>query len=116
MSNPFGTIKAPAAVERFGGVEQGGLTTLISNGIVLVTMIGGIWVLFNILGAGLGVITAEGDPKKMAEMGEKIKNSFIGLLIMVAAPLISALIGLFFFGDATYFLKPTLTVVTGGAQ
>ncbi len=46
--------------------------------------------------------------KSLGEMTDKIKKSFIGLLIMVSAPLLAALIGLFFFGDASFLLQPTI--------
>lgn len=114
-NNPFGQIKPPAAVQQGFGVigEGGGPVTFISNIVVLITVFGGLWTLFNILTAGLMVITAEGDPKKLGEMSSKISSSFIGLLVMVAAPLLTALIGLFFFGNATTFLKPQITTPGG---
>lgn len=114
-SNPFGQIQPPAALQGgYGVIGQGpALIGFISNIVVLITIVGGVWTLFNVLTAGLMVITAEGDPKKLGEMSSKISGSFIGLLIMVAAPLISGLIGLFFFGDATIFLRPVLAGVGG---
>lgn len=111
-NNPFGTIKPPEAVEQGFGViggEGGGPIQFISNIVIFITVVGGLWTLFNVLTAGLAVITADGDSKKLGEMSSKISQSFIGLLIMVAAPLITALIGLFFFGDATIFLRPVIT-------
>lgn len=111
QSNPFGTIKPPPALEQgFGVIGQGpALIGFVSALVVIITVVGGVWSLFNILTAGLTVISADGDPKKLGEMSSKIANTFIGLLIMVSAPLLTGLIGLFFFGDATIFLKPVLT-------
>lgn len=110
VESVFGTIQAPEAVQRYGliGGSGAGPTGFISNIIVLITIIAGIWALFNIISAGVSVITSDGDSKKVGEMASKITNTFIGLLIMVAAPLLTALIGLFFFGDAGYFLNPTI--------
>lgn len=110
-ANPFGKIEAPAAVqESYGVLGQGaGLTGLVSNLIILITVVGGIWALFNILMAGFMVITSEGDAKKLSEMSSKISGTVIGLLVMIAAPLLAALIGVFFFGDPMYFLNPEIT-------
>lgn len=108
--NIFGTIEPPAAIQQYGGVgdASGGPVRFISNLIILVTIVAGVWTVLNVLLAGFALVTSEGDPKKIGEMSNKIAVTFIGLLIMVAAPLIAALIGLFFFGDANYFLNPTI--------
>ncbi len=115
QTNPFGTIKAPDVIENSYGVlgTGAGLTGLVSRIIVLITIVGGIWALFNILIAGFSVITAADDSKKISEMSSKITNTFIGLLVMVAAPLLAALIGLFFFGDAGFFLQPVIVGAPG---
>ncbi|MCD8484391.1 hypothetical protein LRY65_00830 [Candidatus Woesebacteria bacterium] len=110
QNNPFGTITPPAVVENSYGVlgAGAGITGFISRLIILVTIVGGIWALFNILTAGFMVIVSPGDSKQIGEMSQKITNTFIGLLVMVAAPLLAALIGLFFFGDARFLLQPVI--------
>lgn len=109
-NNVFGTIEAPDVVEQSYGIlgAGAGFTGLISNLVVLITVIGGVWALFNILIAAFTVITSPGESKSLADMSDKITRTFIGLLVMIAAPLIAALIGLFFFGDATAILQPTI--------
>jgi len=104
----FGTIEPPEAIKQYGELGGGGagLSGFISNIIVFITLVGGLWALFNIIIAGFTLITSDGDSKKVGEMGNKITMTFLGLLIMVAAPLLAAIIGLFLFQDATYFLKP----------
>ncbi len=115
QGNVFGQIRPPAVVEDSYGVlgAGAGLTGFISRLIVVVTIAGGIWALFNVLTAGFMVITASDDSKKLGEMSTKITNTFIGLLVMVAAPLIAALIGLFFFGDAGFLLQPVIVGAPG---
>ncbi len=110
VQNIFGTIQPPEAVERYGviGGTGGGPVTFISNIIVLITVAAGVWALVSVLLAGFALVTADGDSKKISEVSSKITNIFIGLLIMVAAPLITALVGLFLFGDAAYFLRPEI--------
>lgn len=107
-SSVFGNIEPPAAIQQYGelGGSGAGLNGFISNIIVFVTLTGGIWALFNIIMAGFALITADGDSKKVGEMGNKISMTFLGLLVMIAAPLIAAILGLFFFQDATFFLSP----------
>lgn len=107
-SNVFGTIEPPEAIKQYGELGGGGagLSGFISNLIVFVTLVGGLWALFNIIIAGFTLITADGDSKKVGEMGNKISMTFLGLLVMVIAPLLAAVIGLFLFKDATYFLRP----------
>lgn len=114
--NPFGTIEAPAAIEKYGelGGSGPGLTGLLSNIMVMVIIIGGIWALFNIMSFGFEVISSGGDAKKLTEAGTKLTNTFMGILIMVAAPLLAAMIGQFFFGDPMYILNPVLPTPIGG--
>lgn len=110
----FGQIKPPAVIEEGYGVlgadaaAGGGLTGFLSNAIILLTVIGGIWALFNLVMAGFALITADGDAKEMSKAGEKMTMTVVGLILMVGAPLIAALIGLFVFGDATMLLQPTI--------
>ncbi len=108
QSNPFGTIQAPEAIEQYGALGSGGsgLAGFISNLIVFITVVGGLWALFNIIMAGFSLVTAGGDTKKIGEVGNKISMTFFGLLIMIAAPVLAALIGQFLLGDATFFLRP----------
>lgn len=112
MDSPFGTIEAPEAITSgyglIGAGGEGGLIAFVSNIVILITVIGGVWSLFNILTAGFALINAGGDSKKIGEMSEKITNTFIGLLVMIAAPLLAALIGLFLTGDASFFLQPQI--------
>lgn len=112
IQNVFGTIEAPEAVQRYGVIgdpnSPGGPTAFISNVVILITIIAGIWALINILLAGFTLVTSDGDSKKISEMSSKITNTFLGLLVMVAAPLIAAIFGLFLFGQADYFLNPQI--------
>jgi uncharacterized membrane protein len=108
----FGEIRPPEVVENSYGVlgAQGnpGLTGFLSNAIILVTIIGGLWALFNVVTGGLTLITAEGDSKELSKLGEKLNMTVIGLILMVGAPLIASLIGFFVFGDASILLKPSI--------
>jgi hypothetical protein len=104
----FGTIQPPAGVDKYGGVEEGGLILFISNGIRLVTTVAGIWVMLNFLLAGWKFITDSGSSKAQTEASTMMTNSIIGLAIVVGAYTIAAIAGLVFFGDASYILNPQI--------
>jgi len=103
----FGTINPPAGVDKYGGVEEGGMLLFISNGIRLVTTVAGIWVMLNFLLAGWKFITS-GESKAQAEASTMMTNSVIGLAIIVGSYTIAAIAGLVFFGDASYILNPKI--------
>lgn len=108
----IGTIKKPQGLEAFdtaaGGGENIGLLIFISNLVKVGTVIAGIWVMFNIIFAGWMYITSSGDSGVHGKVKDSITNSIIGLIVMVAAYTIVAMIGLLLFGRADYFLNPTI--------
>jgi hypothetical protein len=110
----FGTISVPEPVANsYGelGPDSPGLTGFISDMVVLISVIGGLWFLINVVIGGLKLITADGDSKKLSEFGTRLSMMVIGLILMVGAPLIAALIGFVIFGDSTSLLTPTITGV-----
>lgn len=66
--------------------------TIISNIIGFLTVIAGLWFLFQIVISGIRWISAGGDKQKLAEAQGKITNSVIGLTIVVIAIFIVRLI------------------------
>lgn len=111
----FGTVQPPIGVSEFdaasvaAGGSNFGLILFISNVIKLGTLIAGLWVLFNIISAGLSYISAQGDSSVPDKAKDQIVHSVIGLGIIVFSYLIIALISFFFFGRADYILNPTIT-------
>lgn len=57
------------------------------------TIIAGIWFMFQIITAGYGWLSAGGDKNKTEEAWHKITNSTIGLVIVVSAWILVGLIG-----------------------
>lgn len=116
-SDIIGTIEKPPGVAAFDAATNDpdgiGLLIFISNLIRVGTILAGIWVLFNIVLAGWMYISGSGDSGQHAKVRDSITNSVIGLIVIVSAYTIAALIGLLFFGEANYFLNPTLPTPNG---
>ena len=112
----FGTIEAPDGVSKFN-IEAGeeanniGLLLFVSNVIKLISIIGGIYVLFNFIFAGFTYITANGDSSAYSKIGEKLSLSVTGLILIVASYTIAGIIGLIIFGDATYIINPQIPTI-----
>ncbi len=107
----FGQIETPPGVTLFNaqGTNGIGLIPFISNLIKLATIVAGLWVMINIILAGYIFITSSGDSSAYGKVKDKITMSVIGLIIIVAAYTITALVGLLFFGDAGYILSPNIS-------
>lgn len=113
----FGTIDVPEGVAKYntaageGGI---GLIVFISTLIRIATILAGVWVMFNFILAGWTYITSNGEAKTHADVAQKLTFSVVGLVLIVGAYTLAALIGLILFGNASYILNPTLQGVTTG--
>ncbi len=109
-SEIFGTVEAPKGVAAFNEQAGGGIGLLIfiSNMIKLGTVIAGIWVLFNFIQAGFTYITSSGDSGAHKKVTDQLTMSVIGLVIIVTAYTLIAVISLLLFGKADYILNPTI--------
>lgn len=108
----FGTVNPPPGVAAFGGgTEGGGLIIFISNMIKLITVVAGIYGLFNIVSAGYTYLSSGGNAKATEQAMNQLNYSLIGLMIIVGSFTITALISLLLFGDATYILNPKIPTV-----
>ncbi|MGD9129402.1 MAG: hypothetical protein PVJ09_02870 [Candidatus Woesebacteria bacterium] len=103
-----GKIKPPPGVEKYNVGGRIGIIVFISNLIKVATVVAGIWVLINVILAGWKYITSSGDSKAHGEVSSKITYSIIGLVIIVLAYTITALISLIIFGDAGFILNPQI--------
>jgi hypothetical protein len=85
---PFGKTQAttgPAALTQVTGA--------ISAIIGVMTIAGSIWFLFQLLFGGYEWISSAGDTKKLTTARERIMNGFFGLIIVVGAWALVALVG-----------------------
>ncbi|MBI5620186.1 hypothetical protein HY949_00215 [Candidatus Gottesmanbacteria bacterium] len=71
------------------------VTSAISGVIGVMTVAAGIWFIFQVLTGGFYWITSAGDKAKLSEARDRIQNSAIGLVVVVAGWSILALAGQF---------------------
>ena len=94
----FTNITTPGGYQPGSGIEgsTSAIEKLISNVLVVLTLVGGIaFILYFLLG-GLNWITAGGDKGKIEEARSKITNGIIGLSIVASAWAIYLLLDYFF--------------------
>ena len=84
------TAATPIPKEDFATIAD--LTTVFANVTSVVSTIAGFAVLIMLIKGGIGYITAQGDPKALMSARGTITWAFIGLVVILAAYLIIALI------------------------
>lgn len=110
----IGKVEPPEGVRQYNkmvggsGPEAIGIFIFISNMIKVATVVAGLIVFYNFLMAGFNYITADGDANSMKKVMEEIKMSVIGIILIVTAYAITAVISLALFGDANFILNPTI--------
>ncbi len=109
----IGGITAPQGVGVYncdtGNCTNIGIFSFISVALRLFTVICGLFMFFNFLWAGYALITKAGDTKAFTDVRERLQYAMIGLVIIVAAYMLAAIIGLVFFGNAGFILKPDIS-------
>jgi hypothetical protein len=84
---PLGKIPTSA-----GGVVDL-LSRLISNIVGIMTVIAGIWFVFQFIIGAIGWVTAGGDKSKISEAQAKITQSIIGVMVVIAAIFFADIVG-----------------------
>jgi flagellar biosynthesis protein FlhB len=113
----WGTVNSP--YNGYQSFEQGGLAEFIANIIKLIIVVAGLYTVFNFVFAGFTYLSAGGDPKKVAQASSQIWQSIIGLVIVVSAFVIAAIISNILFGDPTTIFDINIVgpgSSTGGGQ
>ena len=72
-----------------------------------VSLVAGVWSLGNVMFAGFTYITGKGDTAAHQKVRDYITMSAIGLMLIVASYTVGGILGLVFFGDASFLLNPT---------
>lgn len=91
---PFGSIGNTIG-KGDGATGLKAVTSAISGVIGVMTIAAGIWFIFQVLTGGFYWITSAGDKTKLNEARDRIQNAAIGLIVVVAAWSILALMGQF---------------------
>lgn len=90
-----------------------GIILFISNMIRLFTIIGGIWIIVNVVFAAFNYITGGGKSDVNVKVRDRLTMSVLGLILMIVAYTVAGLVGLIFYGDATFILNPTIPEIGG---
>jgi hypothetical protein len=90
----LGPIKGVGPLGNFSTGEAPNLFERIISGIIgIMTVVAGIWFIFNFLIAGIEWLSSGGDKNKLASAQGKITQSVVGLVIIIAAIFFIQLIG-----------------------
>lgn len=107
-----GGVTPPQAILEWrfadGGYSAIGVINFLSMLVRLVTIIGGIITMMNFVWAGFIYVISAGSSDANSKVKDKLTYSVIGLAIIVSAYTGAGLIGLIFFGDASFILSPKL--------
>ena len=106
----FGTIENPTGYQSQDG---SGIFTLLNNIFNLAGVIAGIFFIIQLITAGYGYISSNGDPKKTEAAWAKITQSLIGLIIVATAFVIVSVVGSFL---NINILEPTIEPVSWHKQ
>jgi len=106
MADVIGNIESPLSNSGYKTIKEGGLTLFLSNLILLLIILAGLFSVVNFILAGYLYLGSNGNPQKLQAAGNKILQSLIGLAIVAAAFIIAGLIGYLFFQNATFLFHP----------
>ena len=106
ITNPFDTsgLNVPA----YAGQSGEGLIVLLNNLLKFVIVVAGLYVLWNLIFAGYGFMSAGGEPKAVEKAWAKIWQSLIGLLVVAGSFVLAAIFGWLIFKDPSALLVPKL--------
>ena len=112
----IGEVEPPGWLEKWGAASPEeasagnpfGLIKFFNNLIKLISLVAGLYAIYNLIMAGYDFVTSAGDAEKVKNAQTKIWNSLIGLIIIAASFTLAAIIGLIFFDDATMLISPRI--------
>jgi hypothetical protein len=105
MAGVIGNIESPIDNAYFNTAGGEGIFILITDLLKIAGYVAGLFFLIQMILAGYGYISANGDPKKTEAAWNKIWQSLIGIIIVASAFIIASVVGYFLHID---ILNPTL--------
>ncbi len=110
----IGEIEIPKGVDLINTQAGGiGIILFVSKIIRFIIILGGIWTLINIIFAAFLYFNGGGKSDTHSKVSSKFTMSVIGLMLIIISYTAAALIGLLFYGDATFILTPKITPIGG---
>lgn len=77
------------------------LSSIVSNVISVMTIVAGLWFIFNFFIGAVGIVFAAGNEDALKKGSQKITTSLVGLVIVIASYTLISLIGLILGFDVT---------------
>lgn len=109
LQDVVGKIKNPLPTAYQNAVgANGGLMLFLTNVLRLVFVVAGIYAFINFIIAGFQYMNAAGDSKALTAAWDRIWQSFIGLIVIIASFALAALMGQLLFGNPQFILNPVL--------
>lgn len=105
MLQIFGPIQNPT---NYQSTDGNGIFRFISTIFKLAGIVAGIYFIFQLITAGYGYLSSNGDPKKTEAAWAKITQSLIGLIIVATSFVIASVVGGFL---NINILQPVITPV-----
>jgi hypothetical protein len=90
LADVIGTLKTQGTIGSGQPVDV--IAKIISTAIGLLTVIAGIYFIFNIITAAIGIVTAGGDKGNLETARTKMTHSLIGLIVTISAMFIVGLL------------------------
>lgn len=77
------------------------LSTIVSNVISVMTIVAGLWFIFNFFIGAVGIVFSAGNEDALKKGSQKITTSLVGLVVVIASYTLISLIGLILGFDVT---------------
>lgn len=108
----FGKVTPPPGTPTIGATDpQTGLVKIINVGLTSLLIIAALYTFLNLILAGFMYVTSAGDAKKVSEANQRITYTIVGLIVIVAAPLIAIVIGIIAFGRWDAIINPEIKTI-----
>lgn len=108
----IGEIEVPSGVSELNTESGGiGIVLFLSNLITFFLILGGIWIIINLFLAAFAYLTGGGKSDTHTKVRDRVTMSVLGLLLMIGAYSIAAIVGLVFYGNPTYIISPSITPI-----
>lgn len=109
----IGIVEPPPGTDvwtaSFAKTSTGNPLIFFASRLVQIFMaVAGVWIFVNILLAGFYYVSAGSETKNLEKARGMITNSAIGLVLIMLAYSITAIVSMIFFGDPNFLINPTI--------